>query len=254
MKKHTLLDGFRNSLPISFEDMELLQKVFVHRSFLNEREAAALKLTESNERLEFLGDAVLSNAISHMLYKKFPDIDEGELTKLRAKLVNRHMLARIAKKLCLNDYLLLGKGERNSGGADNPTILAGAFEALIAAVYFEHGFKGVFSYIDTLFSSLIDTAHLDHSHFDYKPRLQELAQKVFKEAPVYRLVKEDGPAHRKRFEVEVMITGEIFGTGSAAKKKDAEQFAAGEALKKLKLKYREHFPEPHSKCPGKNSL
>ncbi len=254
MKKHILLEDFKNSLPLSFGDTELLQKVFIHRSFLNEKEAVALKFTESNERLEFLGDAVLSNAVSHMLYKKFPGINEGELTKLRAKLVNRHTLARVAKKLCLNEYLLLGKGERASGGADNPTILAGAFEALIAAIYFEHGFKGVFSYIEALFSPLIETAHLEHSHFDYKPKLQELAQRVFKEAPVYRLVKEDGPPHKKRFEVEVMITGEVFGAGSAAKKKDAEQFAALEALKKLRLRYKELFPDPNPQWPGKNSL
>lgn len=228
---------------MQFKNKDLLQKVFVHRSFLNEKEAIILAAPESNERLEFLGDAVLSNVISHLLYKKYPDIDEGELTRLRAKLVNKHTLARLAKKLCLNEYLLLGKGERSSGGSDNITILAGVFEALLAAIYFEFGFHETFLYIETIFSPHIDHTLIEHSHFDSKPKLQELTQRFFKEAPLYRLVKEDGPPHKKTFEVEVVISGEVLGTGSANKKKDAEQFAAGEALKKLQERKKEMFPE-----------
>ncbi len=217
--------------PFTPKDKELLRKVFVHRSFLNEKEGKGL---ESNERLEFLGDAVLSNIISHMLFKKFPGVDEGELTRLRAKLVNKRTLAALAGGLSLNEFLLLGKGERNAGGRENATILAGVFEALLAAIYLDRGFKKTFAYVESLFSPLLDETLSEPGHFDFKPRLQELSQKVFKEAPVYRLVNEDGPPHRKVFEVEVAINGTVFGSGSATKKKDAEQYAAGEALKKLK--------------------
>lgn len=222
---------FNGRLPFTLKDKGLLQKVFVHRSYLNEKDGGSL---ESNERLEFLGDAVLSNCISHVLFEKFPEIDEGELTRLRAKLVNKRTLAELARGLSINEFLLLGKGERRTGGRENPTILAGAFEALLAAIYIDCGFKKTFEYVESLFSPLIGDTLSEPGHFDYKPRLQELSQRVFKEAPKYRLVNEDGPPHRKIFEVEVVITGEVLGAGSASKKKDAEQYAAGEALKKLK--------------------
>lgn len=234
MKKEISLEEFQETLPFHFKDLDLLQKVFVHRSYLNEKSASSLKSKESYERLEFLGDAVLSSIVSHLLYESYPETDEGELTRLRAKLVNRQTLARLARKLRLNEFVLLGKGERGTGGAENPTILAGVFEALVAAVYFELGFKITYSYIESLFSPLIDTATAhEPGHFDFKPRLQELAQRLFKEAPSYRLFKEEGPPHRKTFEVEVRIRGEVWGRGSASKKKDAEQLAAEEALKKL---------------------
>ncbi len=244
MKKEASLDDFRKSLPFDFKDAGLLQKVFVHRSFLNEKGSAALATQESNERLEFLGDAVLSNVISHLLFEEFPEIDEGELTRLRARLVNRHTLAGLAGELDLGDYMLLGKGERKHGGRQNPMILAGAFEALLAAVYIEHGFKKAASYIQTLFKPLIVESLTEPVHFDCKPRLQELAQRLFREAPAYRLVKEEGPPHRKVFKVEVVITGEVLGVGLAGRKKDAEQTAAGEALKKLEERYMEVYAAP----------
>ena len=234
MKKEISLEEFQETLPFHFSDLELLQKVFVHRSYLNEKGASALRSKESYERLEFLGDAVLSSIVSHLLYENYPETTEGELTRLRAKLVNRQTLAGIALELRLNEYVLLGKGERSAGGAENPTILAGVFEALVAAVYTEFGFKIAFSYIDGLFTPLMDsaTAH-EPGHFDFKPRLQELAQRLFKVAPVYRLVSEKGPPHKRTFEVEVTVKGEVLATGSASKKKDAEQLAAEKALERL---------------------
>ncbi|MFQ5735820.1 MAG: ribonuclease III [Thermodesulfobacteriota bacterium] len=237
MKRAASIGEFSKTLPFEFEDMVMLQKVFVHRSFLNEKGSEALSSRESNERLEFLGDAVLSNVISHLLYESFPDTDEGELTRLRARLVNRHTLAGLASKLRLNDYLLLGKGERRHGGQHNPMILAGVFEALLAAVYLEHGFERASSYIESLFGPLMDESLTEPIHFDCKPRLQEIAQRVLKEAPVYRLIKEEGPPHRKVFKVEVVLGGEVLGTGVAGRKKDAEQAAAGEALKALEKRY-----------------
>lgn len=240
MKKDfkTHFEEFKKSLPFEFKDQEILKQVFVHRSFINEKEGASL---ESNERLEFLGDSVLSIVISHMLYERFPEINEGELTRMRAKLVNKRTLAEMAKGLSLNDCLLLGKGERASGGRENPTILAGTFEALIAAVYMVHGFPGAWAYIEARFSPLIDESLERPGHFDFKPRLQEVVQRLFKSAPEYRLIRSDGPPHQKVFEIEAVIAGEVLGIGIATKKKEAEQFAAGEALKKLKERHKELF-------------
>ncbi|HEY4706046.1 MAG TPA: ribonuclease III [Thermodesulfobacteriota bacterium] len=240
MKDAYSLEGFMGSLPFEFTDSALMKKVFVHRSFLNEREGAGLK---SNERLEFLGDAILSNIISHMLFRKFPDIHEGELTRMRAKLVNRLSLACLAKEVSLDKYLLLGKGERLSGGTENPTILAGVFEALIAAVYFNQGFQKTFDYVERLFSPLLADAIEGPGHFDFKPRLQELSQKLFKETPSYILIGEKGPPHRKIFEIEVQVAGKTLGSGRAPRKKDAEQAAAGEALENLTERFAEFFPE-----------
>ena len=236
MKKQASLDEFNASLPFTFKDKGLLEKVFVHRSFLNEKGGLALEEQESNERLEFLGDAVLSGVISHLLYDAFPQTAEGELTRLRARLVNRHTLAALAIELRLCDYIMLGKGERRGGGQKNPMILAGVFEALLAAVYLEHGYAKVSSYIKTLFRPLIDESLTEPVHFDCKPRLQELAQRVFREPPLYRLVDEEGPPHKKVFRIEVVVAGEVLGVGVAGKKKEAEQLAAGAALKKLEEK------------------
>ena len=239
MKDEYSLDGFLKTLPFNTTDQALMKKVFVHRSFLNEKEGTGLK---SNERLEFLGDAILSNIISHMLFRKFPDIHEGELTRMRAKLVNRLSLAGLAREVQLGKYLLLGKGERLSGGGENPTLLAGVFEAFIAAIYFQQGFHKTFEYIEKLFTPLIEDALDGPGHFDFKPRLQELSQKIFKEAPVYSLLSEKGPPHRKIFEVEVSVTGVVLGSGSAQRKKDAEQAAAGEALRNMTERFAEFFP------------
>jgi len=218
------LEVFASTLPFSFSDRDLLKKVFVHRSYLNEKEGSGL---ESNERLEFLGDAILSNIVSHMLFRKHPGINEGDLTKMRARLVNRHALAKLALQLKLDAHLLLGKGEKLTGGHGNPTILAGVFEAFVAAVYFHHGFHKAFEPV----------------HFDYKPRLQEHSQKLFKEAPVYKLICEEGPPHRKTFDIEVFVAGKALGKGTASKKKDAEQLAAGQALTNLLERFAEFFPE-----------
>lgn len=234
MKKEISIEEFKASLPFAFEDMELLKKVFIHQSFLNERAGMRLHVRESNERLEFLGDAVLQNAISHLLYIRNPGTPEGELTRLRSRLVNRTTLAKLARSISLDEYLLLGKGEQDGGGRENKTILAGVFEALLAAVYLEKGFTTALAYIDGLFSPLMESAHTEPGHFDYKPMLQELAQRLFKEGPSYRLVREEGLAHSKVFEVEALIAGRVVGTGSATKKKEAEQIAAHDALERLK--------------------
>lgn len=225
------LDEFNKKLPFPIGDEELLRRVFTHRSYLNESGEEGL---ESNERLEFLGDSVLSTVISRMLFKKFTELDEGGLTHLRARLVNTRALAETALRMRMNEFLLLGRGEANSGGAENPTILAGTFEALLAAVYIDSGAEKSFSFIEGLFKDQIDDSLLELVHFDYKPALQELSQSTFKAAPEYRLTGESGPPHKRVFEVEVAVNGEVLGRGTAGRKKDAEQAAAEEALKHLK--------------------
>lgn len=239
MKIAHSLEVFAGSLPFTFDDRQLLKNVFIHRSFLNEKEGAGL---ESNERLEFLGDAILSNIISHMLFQKYPNINEGDLTKMRARLVNRQALAKLALQIRLDAHLLLGKGEKRAGGDANPSILAGVFEAFIAAIYFHHGFQKTFEYVGALFSPLLEGVLEEPVHFDHKPRLQEMTQKLFKEAPVYKLLSEAGPPHRKTFVIEVYVAGKALGSGTASKKKDAEQLAAGLAMKNLVERFAEFFP------------
>lgn len=231
MKREKAIEEFTSKLPFSFKDPSLLEMAFIHRSYLNEKGGKGL---ECNERLEFLGDSVLSTVISHILVKKFPAIEEGELTRLRARLINRRALALISKDLGLGGLLLLGKGERRSGGMENPAILADTFEALIAAVYLDRGFKTTYSFVEELFSPIIETYASKPGHFDYKPQLQELTQRLHKKTPAYRVVKEEGPAHKRVFYVEAIVAGKVMGKGRAMKKKDAEQLAACEALEKLK--------------------
>lgn len=224
------LEKFKKSLPFPFEDMDLLMRAFVHRSYLNERGGKGL---ESNERLEFLGDSVLSTVISEVLYDRFPEKSEGELTHLRARLVNRRTLARIAEGLDLGSHLFMGKGERATGGETNTANLAGVFEALLAAVYIEHGFEAARGYIIELYEPLIEEFLTGPVHFDSKPALQTLCQRLYREAPVYRPAGEEGPPHERVFTVEVVVCGRVLGRGTAGRKKDAEQAAAAAALEKI---------------------
>ncbi len=226
----TDITGFNATLQFPIKDAKLLERVFTHRSILNEPSPHSSVKAESNERLEFLGDSVLSTVISTLLYDRFPESDEGELTRLRARLVNGISLARIATRIKMDLYLLLGKGEATSGGSSNSTILSGALEALIGAVYIDSGFASAFTFTESLFNGLIDETLSEPVHFDYKPRLQELAQTLYKEPPTYRLLNESGPAHDRLFEVEVIVGVTVRGTGTAKKKKEAEQIAAREAL------------------------
>jgi ribonuclease III len=230
MKRKDALKRFKDNLPFSFKDTGLLESVFVHRSFLNEKGGLGL---ECNERLEFLGDSVLSTIISQVLFKRFPAMDEGELTRIRARLINRRTLAGLSKDLGLGALLLMGKGERRSRGMDNPAILADTFEAFIAAVYLDRGLLTAYRFTEELFTPVIDSFISRPGYFDFKPDLQELTQRLFKEQPAYRVIKEEGPAHKKVFSVEVIVTGKVMGTGRATKKKDAEQLAAREALERL---------------------
>ncbi|MFZ3073181.1 MAG: ribonuclease III [Thermodesulfobacteriota bacterium] len=215
-------------ISFSFKDADLFESVFVHSSFVNEKGSG-----ESNERLEFLGDAVLSAVVSDILYSAYPELQEGELTSMRSRLVNRAVLSGLASELGMGELIRLGKGEKKSRGSENPAILADAFEALIAAAYLDNGFPAAEALIKKLFLPLLKDAFQGEKYFDYKPKLQELTQRRFKKAPLYRLVSEEGPSHKKKFCVEALVNGEVMGKGSGARKKDAEQASAKEALEEL---------------------
>lgn len=197
-----------------------LEVALTHRSFGE---------GENNERLEFLGDAVLALGMSDLLMARFPEAREGELSKMRASLVNAEVLARKARELDLGRWLRLGKGEAKSGGHDKPSILAAAFEALLGAVYLDAGYERARAVVEAQFTADV-LEHLTVGLRDYKTELQELTQRLFRETPVYTLVEESGPDHQKHFVSEIVIAGRACGRGLGRSKKTAEQAAAMQAL------------------------
>lgn len=198
-----------------------------HKSYCNEHRAETVV---DNERLEFLGDAVVDLLISHRLMERFPTSDEGELSKLRALIVNEDALARIARELRVGELLRMGRGEELTGGRDKSSVLADALEAVIAAVYLTQGLAGAMALIDRHFADALDGVAEGRSGDDYKTRLQELMQSQGRLSPRYRVVAEDGPDHAKTFEVEVSVGGEVFGRAKGRNKKEAEQAAARKTL------------------------
>jgi len=229
------LEDFNATLTPPIKDPSLLKEVFTHSSFLNE--AASSKgavAARSNERLEFLGDSVLGAAISHLLFDRYPDMPEGGLTRLRARLVNGRLLSGLAKEIGLENHILMGRGMASASGAKNDRVLAGLLEAYLGARYIEEGFAGLYSHVERLFSGLIETAVREPGYFDYKPALQELSQRLLKSMPVYTLAGSTGTPHDRTFTVEVSINGKIRGCGTGKSKKEAEQAAARNALDGLK--------------------
>ncbi len=212
--------GFR------FRDPGLLVRALTHRSYAAEKK---LGPRADNERLEFLGDAVLSAVISHLLYERFPGHSEGDLSRMRAWLVREKRLAALAEKLGLPEFILVSRGEDRCGGTRKASILAGALEAVIGAIYLDGGYERVFECLRRLFGRLIPQASRGLSA-DYRSRLQELTQARFRETPLYRVVSEEGPPHAPRFEVEVAVGGRVLARGRGASKKEAAQEAARRAL------------------------
>lgn len=221
--------SLQNRIGISFRDLSLLQQALVHRSYLNENPGFSM---ESNERLEFLGDALLGFVVAEDLYRQFADMDEGEMTKLRSALVCQDSLARLASSLGLGGYLYLGQGEEKGGGRRRPRNLACALEALIAAIFIDQGLESARNFILRLFGSKLQRM-MEGGMADYKSSLQELAQARKQGRPLYHLVNMEGPDHDRRFTVEVVIGGEVLGTGYGKSKRLAEKEAAKEALDKL---------------------
>ncbi len=216
-------------LNLKFKNPEILQKAFYHRSYLNE-----VKLDiESNERLEFLGDAVLSLIVSKHLFSARAEDTEGALTNLRAYIVKTVSLARAAKQLNLGSFLNLSKGEELGGGRENPQLLANTYEAFLGAIYLDQGLETVQRVIEETLLSLFSKEIKSGPPKDAKSSLQEIFQERFKESPNYRILETKGPDHAKQFIVAVFLKGKMYGKGEGASKQIAEEQAAGQALEKL---------------------
>ena len=224
------LNQLQGQLGYHFRDTSLLDNALIHRSFVNENPALCLR---DNERLEFLGDTVIGLCTSDILMKKYPDYTEGQLSKMRASLVNEHSLADLARKHAIGDFLLLGRGEENSGGRMKTSILSNAFEAVIAAIYLDSGFEETRGFIKRVFAPLIVEETGISIYRDYKTAVQEVCQDRFKDTPKYTLTTETGPDHDKVFEVSLSIADVITTTGKGKSKKEAEQQAAKKALESL---------------------
>jgi len=217
-------------LGVFFKDPSLLEQALVHSSYVNENPGSALT---SNERLEFLGDAVLGSVIAEKLYHDLPSFTEGEMTKLRATLVCRDTLAQAARAIGLGDYLYLGKGEEASGGQHKPVNLAGALEAVIAAIYLDQGAATAKDFILRLFNKELQKVVSQGAEVNYKSQLQELIQAREQQTPAYHVIEATGPDHDRRFTVEVKVGDTVLGRGSGRSKKEAETEAARSALERL---------------------
>ena len=223
------LSDLETRLGYVFRDRALAETALTHTSWRNEAPAPG---RADNERLEFLGDAVLALVVSDLLMRRLPDSAEGDLTRARAGLVSEGGLARAAGALDLGRFLFVGRGEERTGGRARPSILADALEALMGAVYLDGGLDAVTAVVGRLFQP--DLADVEsHARLDYKSRLQERAQALWQAAPVYQVVAESGPDHDKRFEVALSFAGREWARASGRSKKEAEQSAAAVALETI---------------------
>lgn len=219
-------EKLEQAIGYTFTRFELLLQAFLHSSYVNER---PFEDHRDNERLEFLGDAVLDLATSHILMEMFQNAKEGDLSKYRAMIVDESGLVHVARQLDLGDYLFLGKGEEQGQGREKPSILANTVEALLGAIYLDAGFDRTKAIIRNLFSPLFDRVGDPKAPNDFKSLLQEYTQKEFRLLPQYRLIDERGPAHDKTFRVELSLNGKTLATEEGKSKKEAEQKAAGKA-------------------------
>ncbi|MFP4517441.1 MAG: ribonuclease III [Desulfovibrionales bacterium] len=208
-----------------FAQVKLLTQALTHSSFANERQEG-----EHNERLEFLGDAILDLYVSRELFFRFPDVDEGKLTRLRAGLVNAPTLAELARGLRLGDYLYLGKGEESQGGRERDSLLADSLEALIGAIYLDGGYEAAAGFMASLYQDMWPQKPEVPIFKDYKTRLQEFMQKEYQDRPVYTLLESTGPEHAKVYRIRVDLPGEQFVTAESSSLKKAEQAAARKGL------------------------
>lgn len=225
MEKESQLVGLQKKLGYLFSDFSVLRRCLTHVSY-NQG-----KGNGHNETFEFLGDAVLNLAISDLLMQRFPDKSEGDLSKMRASLVNSAALAGKAAELSLGAMLLIGKGEERSGGREKASILAGAFEAVLGGIYWDGGYEAARRVVESYF--VLDIQEKKLGQEDYKTRLQEISQMLFHSPPSYRLIAESGPDHEKRFLTEIIIGGQVMGRGAGKSKKQSEQEAARGALAEL---------------------
>ncbi len=223
-----MYEQLQTALCYRFRDPSLLRNALTHSSYANENKSLNIRC---NERLEFLGDSVLGFAVADELYRRFPDRPEGEMTRMRADMVCEATLARAADAVGLGQELLLGRGEDQGGGRERPSILADAMESVIAAAYLDGGLEAARGIIARLILCAIPEQHL--KNVDYKTALQELVQRRRDQVLTYQLVGQSGPDHDKHFTVEVLLNGEIAGSGEGSSKKRAEQAAAKSAMEAL---------------------
>lgn len=223
------LKKLQKNINISFRNEELLKNVFAHRSYLNENKGSGL---ESNEKLEFLGDSVLSLITSVYLYKNYPDLSEGIYTEIKSAIVRTESLAEAAMSLGLGEYLYLSYGEEKGGGRKNKNILADCFEALIAAIFLDQNFTKAYNFVDKyLFKDKLRTIIENNLYQSPKSKLQELTQQRSKTIPEYRILEESGPEHKRVFTVGVFFEKKKLAVATGATKKEAEEKAAKEALR-----------------------
>ncbi len=230
-KESKFIEPFSCEINYRFKNLSILQKAMTHRSYLNND----MKRVESNERLEFLGDAVLDLIVCEEFYNLFPQKDEGDLTKLKSFFVNKEALAKKAKKINLNQYILLGEGEDQSGGRNRETILSDSLEALVGALYIDGGLNNAKKFIKKFIIKDVKKFHDEPIPVNYKSMLLEYIQNKTDTVPKYYIIDEIGPDHNKTFIVEVFIEDKSFGTGKGKTKKKAEQKAAHSAVKKIGL-------------------
>ncbi|HET7657855.1 MAG TPA: ribonuclease III [Bacillales bacterium] len=229
-KKYFQYEDFERKYGIVFQDKNLLKQAFTHSSYVNEHRRRPF---EDNERLEFLGDAVLELTVSRYLFLSYPNMTEGDLTKLRAAVVCEPSLVEFANELGFSEFILLGKGEEVTGGRERPALLADVFEAFIGALYLDKGLDEVVKFLRKLVFPKIDEGAFSHV-MDFKSQLQEYVQRKNLGEINYQILKEKGPAHDREFVTEVTVGEQSYGEGSGRSKKEAEQHAAQKAMKKLK--------------------
>lgn len=225
------LTPLEERLSYKFRNKGFLLEAITHKSYLNELKT---KERHDNERLEFLGDAVLDLVMSEYLISHYKDLPEGELSKMKARIVSKPTLYAVATRLKIGDYLLLGKGEELTHGRKKSSLLADSLEAIIAAIYLDAGLGAVKKFILDKFETEMADLFMPDLSFDYKTELQEICQQDFETLPLYSVTGEYGPDHQRIFEVELKIKGKLFGKGSGKSKKEAEQMAAKEALERLR--------------------
>ncbi|MEK7634174.1 MAG: ribonuclease III [Patescibacteria group bacterium] len=222
-----------STIKIRFNDRDLLENVFIHRSYLNEHKGSQFK---SNERLEFLGDSVLSLITSVYLFKNYPNLKEGDYTEIKSAIVKMDSLAEASKKINLNDYFLLSKGEEKGAGRTNNNILADCFEALIAVIFLDQNFETAYLFVvNFLFKDKLDYLLKNNLYLSAKSKLQELIQQKYKKTPIYKVLEEKGPEHKRSFKIGVYFNNKMLGLGTAPSKKEAEEEAAKEAFANLKI-------------------
>lgn len=227
-RRNQELQAFTAQLGIQLRDYTLLDRALTHASIASEAQGP----TYDYESLEFLGDAALGLAVAHFLFQRVPDRTPGEYSRMRAAVVNRRTLARIAQRLNISPVIRLGKGEEQSGGRDRAALQADCLEALIGALYVDQGWESVRTFVEAHFNEELERAQALDSVWDYKSRLQHACQTMRLPLPTFTLVRSEGPDHQKQFEVEVLLDGEPAGRGMGTTKKEAEQNAAKAALEK----------------------